>query len=36
MVNFSIVYSWDNLYCIYKRAGKAGEEEKVFCKKKIG
>jgi len=39
MVNFSIVYSWNNLYCIYKKAGeaeKAGEEKKVFCKKKIG
>jgi len=36
MVNFSVVYRWDNLSCIYKKAGEAGEEEKVFCKEKIG
>jgi len=35
MVNFSVIYSWDNLYRI-KKAGEAGEEKKAFCKKKIG
>jgi len=25
MVDFSVVYSWDNLSRIYKRAGEAGE-----------
>ncbi|MBA7568390.1 hypothetical protein ES708_10111 [subsurface metagenome] len=36
MVDFSVVYSWDNLSCIYKKAGEAGEETKAFYKKKIG
>jgi hypothetical protein len=31
----SIIFSWDNLSCIYKEAGETGEEKKVFCKKKI-
>jgi hypothetical protein len=32
----SVIFSWDNLYCIYKRAGETGEEKKVFYKEKIG
>ncbi len=38
MGNFSVVYSWNNLYRIKRagEAGEAGEEKKVFCKKKIG
>jgi len=32
----SVIFSWNNVSCIYKRAGETGEEKKVFCKKKIG
>ncbi len=42
MAVISVIFSWDNLYCIYKKVGevgkvgKAGEETKAFYKKKIG